>query len=71
VHAEFVPKNLKGRDLSEEVGVDGRSILEWILGKQSDKLLTGFIWLRKGTSGGCCKHGNEYSVGLKGGEFHD
>jgi len=31
--AEFWLKNLKGRDHSEEQGVDGKIILEWILGK--------------------------------------
>jgi hypothetical protein len=44
--------NLKGRDHSEDVGIDGRIILELILGKQVGKVWTGFIWLRIGTSGG-------------------
>jgi hypothetical protein len=35
--------NLKGRDHFEELGADGRKILEWILGKQSGKLWTGCI----------------------------
>jgi hypothetical protein len=34
------------------LSIDGRIILEWILEKQSGKVCTGFIWLRKGTSGG-------------------
>jgi hypothetical protein len=29
----------------------------------------GFIWLKIGTSGGFCGHGNEPSGSLKGGEF--
>jgi hypothetical protein len=29
----FWLKNLKGRDYSEDLGVDGTIILEWILGK--------------------------------------
>jgi hypothetical protein len=29
----FRLKNLKGRDHLEDVGVDGKIILEWILGK--------------------------------------
>jgi hypothetical protein len=45
-------KNLKRRDHLEDMGVDGRIILEWILGKQGGKLLTGYTWLRIGTSGG-------------------
>jgi hypothetical protein len=31
---------------SEDLGVDGRIILEWILQKQSGKVWTGLIWLR-------------------------
>jgi len=38
----------EGRDHSENLGVDGNIILEWILGK----LVDGFIWLRIGTSDG-------------------
>jgi hypothetical protein len=30
---EFLTENLKVRDHSEDIGVDGRIILEWILGK--------------------------------------
>jgi len=31
--AKFWSRNLKGRNHSEDVGIDGRVILEWILGK--------------------------------------
>jgi hypothetical protein len=34
----------------EDLAIDGRIILEWILEKQSGKL-TEFIWLRTGASG--------------------
>jgi hypothetical protein len=44
--------NPKGRGHSEDLGVDGKIILEWILGKQVGKLWTGCIWLRVGLSGG-------------------
>jgi hypothetical protein len=44
-------ENLKGRDLSEELGVDGRIILEEILGKEGGKVWTGCIWLRIGING--------------------
>jgi hypothetical protein len=42
--------NLKGRDHLEDLGVDGRIILEWILGKQGGKVWAGCIWLRIMTS---------------------
>jgi hypothetical protein len=36
----------------EDLGVDGRIILEWILEKKGEKVLSGFIWLRIEVSGG-------------------
>jgi len=60
--------NLRERVHSENTGIDGKIILEWILGKQGVKVWTGFVWLRIGTSG---KHGNEPSVSIKRGEFFD
>jgi hypothetical protein len=43
---------LKGRDHLEDLGIDGRIIVERILWKFGGKVWTGFIWLRLGTSGG-------------------
>jgi hypothetical protein len=37
---------------SQDLCVDGRIILEGILGKQGRRMRIGFIWLRTGTSGG-------------------
>jgi hypothetical protein len=42
---------LKERDDSQGLGVAGKIILEWILGKYGGKLWTGFIWLRITISG--------------------
>jgi hypothetical protein len=33
MHAKFWSENLKGRDHSEDLGVNGKIIVEWILGK--------------------------------------
>jgi hypothetical protein len=52
MHANFWSVDFKGRDHSDDVGVDGRIILEWIIGKQDGKVWTGFSWLRIGISGG-------------------
>jgi hypothetical protein len=52
MHTRFLLENLKGKDHSEDIGIDGKVILEWILGKYGRKMWTGFIWLRIGTSGG-------------------
>jgi hypothetical protein len=60
---------MKGRDHSEDLIVDGRKILEWILGKQGMKMRTGFIRIVIASSGGCCEHGNEQMSSIKGGEF--
>jgi hypothetical protein len=43
--------NLKGREHSEDLDVDGNTILERILEMYGGKVWTGFIWLRIGTSG--------------------
>jgi hypothetical protein len=43
--------NLMGRDHLEDLAVDGKIILEWILEKLGGDLWTRFIWLRTETSG--------------------
>jgi hypothetical protein len=52
MHTKFLLKSLKGRDCLEDVGVDGKIIVEWILGKDSEKMWTEFIWLGIWTTGG-------------------
>jgi hypothetical protein len=49
---ELNNENLKGRDHLEDLGVDGKIMLEWIIGKYCRRLWTGFIWLRIVVSGG-------------------
>jgi hypothetical protein len=43
---------LKGRDNSEDLGVDGRIILKWILREYVRRMWTRFIWLKIETGGG-------------------
>jgi hypothetical protein len=45
-------ENLNERDLWEDLNVDGKIILEWILGKCDENMWIGSIWLRIETSGG-------------------
>jgi hypothetical protein len=33
MHTNFLPENLKEKEHSEDLGVDGKVILQWILGK--------------------------------------
>ena len=42
----------EGKNHLENLGVDGRIILNWILKKQECQAWSGFIWLRIGTSSG-------------------
>jgi hypothetical protein len=49
-HAQIWSENLQ--DHTEDLGVDRRIILEWILGKYDGKVWIGFMWLRIGTIGG-------------------
>jgi hypothetical protein len=51
MHTVFGLENLKGRAYPEGLGIDGRIILEWILGKYVWKVWIGFIWLRIETGG--------------------
>jgi len=52
MHTKFWSPIRKVRDHSEDLEVDGRIILERILRRWGGKVLTGFIWLRIGTTGG-------------------
>jgi hypothetical protein len=52
MHTIFWLEKVKGRDHSEDLGIDGRIILEGILGKEGGRLWHIFICLRIGTSGG-------------------
>jgi hypothetical protein len=66
----FGSKDLKGRVHSEELDVDERINLEFILGKYGGRMWTGCIWPRIRISGaGCCEHDNKPSGSVKSREF--
>jgi hypothetical protein len=43
MHTKIFSENLKGRDQSEDLVVEGKIILEWILGKLDWKMVSGCI----------------------------
>jgi len=45
-HIGFWWGHLRERDYLEDLGVDGRIILEWILNQSVGRTWTGLIWLR-------------------------
>jgi len=47
----FWSENGQGWNQSQDLGIYERIILEWILGKQSGRLWTGFMWGRIGANG--------------------
>jgi len=49
---KFWLENVKGPAHSEDLGIDGIIILEWILGAYVGRMWTGCICLKTGTSGG-------------------
>jgi len=49
---KFWSENLKRTDHSEDLGIDGKIISEWILGKLGGKVRTGCIRLKMRTTGG-------------------
>jgi hypothetical protein len=68
---KFWSKNLKGRDHSEDLGVDGRILLEVFM----EMVWEVVDWLHmtqsRGPVAGCFEHGNEPSGCIKRGEFVD
>ena len=52
LHTGFWWEDMRERDRVEDLGVDGRSILRWVLTKWDWESWTRLIWLRIGTGGG-------------------
>jgi hypothetical protein len=51
MYALFWLEYLKGKYHSEDLSIDGKIILKWVLKKYGCKVWTGFIWLKILTSG--------------------
>jgi len=51
LHTGFWWEDMRERDRVEDLGVDGRSILRWVLTKWDWESWTRLIWLRIGTGG--------------------
>jgi hypothetical protein len=64
-----VYSDLNGRDHSEDLGVDGKIILELILGNRVGRYGLDSADSRQGTMIGCCEHGNKPSASTKYGNF--
>jgi len=45
-------QTLEERDHMQDLGVDGRIVLKWMVKKSEGETRTGLIWLRIGTGGG-------------------
>jgi hypothetical protein len=61
MNSKYLLDDLKGRDHVEDLSIDRKIILEWILGKRDGTVWSGCIWLRIGTIARLrvpCKTGN-------------
>jgi len=52
MHTKFLSENLKGKDQTVDLIIDGKIMFEWVLGKLGGKVWYGCSWLRIVTSGG-------------------
>jgi hypothetical protein len=52
MHTKFWFESLKARYCWEDLGIDRRIILKWLLRNSNGRVWIRFIWLRIGTGGG-------------------
>jgi len=52
VYTRFCWRELKGRNHLEDLLIDERILLKWVLKKSDGGIWTGLIWLRRGSCGG-------------------
>jgi len=50
MRANSLSENIEGGGQAEDLSLDGRIILEWILETWGEEVWTGLIWLRVGTT---------------------
>jgi len=48
MHTGFYGENLKERDFLEDIAVNGRAVLKWILKERDGMCKRGFVWLGTG-----------------------
>jgi hypothetical protein len=51
MHTKVWSENLEGRDHLQDLDINGKIMLEWILGKYGGKVWIGVMWLRIVTGG--------------------
>jgi hypothetical protein len=68
---KFQLGSLKGRDHKDNLAVDGRIILEWILGNRVGRCEMDSFGSGWGSVTASCEHGNETLGSIKGGQFLD
>jgi hypothetical protein len=56
-------------DHLEDLGVDGRIMLKWIIGNMGRRVWIGFMWLRIRTSSDCHGQHTEPSGSINDGDF--
>jgi hypothetical protein len=61
----------EGRRPLEDLGIEGRIILQWIFQKWVVEEWTGLLWIRVVTGDSSCECDNEPSDFIKYGEFLD
>jgi hypothetical protein len=71
MHTVFWLEILKGGDHSEDLCVDGRIILKWILGIGWEEMDRMHLAGDRGSVVRPCEHSNELSGWVKGREFLD
>jgi hypothetical protein len=71
MRAKSWSEQLQGTTHSGDRGMDGRTILQWILGNSVGRCRLDASGSGQGPVADCCEHDNEPSCSIKGGDFFD